>query len=116
MSDELDPGLLALFTAAREPPLDAQFNARLLLRLEAQRRHDRYRQVAMAGVALLLVAWKLPALLAWTARLADGLVGRLVVPAVHAGSTPTGISAAGWGVSLLIGALVLWRTPSLRRR
>ena len=116
MSDDLDPGLLAQFAAAREPRLNEQFIALLLLQLQGQRRRDRYWQAAMAGAVLLLAAWKLPALLAWTAHLADGLVGTLVVPAVQAGSAPTGISAAGWGLSLLVGALVLWRTPSLRRR
>jgi hypothetical protein len=116
MSEDLDSGLLARFTAVREQRLDDQFIGTLLLRLDAQRRRDRYRQAAMAGAVLLLLAWKLPALLSWTARLADGLVGTLVVPAVQASSAPAGISAAGWGVSLLVGALVLWRTSSLRRR
>ena len=116
MSDDLDPGLLARFSAAREPSPGEQFIAQLLLRLDAQRRRDRYRKAAMAGAALLLLGWKLPVLLVYTARLADDLVGTLVVPAVHAASAPAGMSAAGWGLSLLVGALVLWRTSPLRRR
>lgn len=116
MSDDLDPRLLARFTAARADLLDPQFLVTCLARLESERRRSAYRLALLCGAGLLLLAWKLPALLAFTAGLAEAMVSDIVVPTVSAVSAPPGISAAGWGISLLLGALALWRTPSLRRR
>ena len=116
MSDDLDPSLVTRFAAARETPLDAQFLVACLARLERERRRSARQLAATCGVGLLLLVWKLPALLSFSGRLADHMVAMLIVPAVQAVWAPAGLSAAGWGASLLTAAWVLWQLPARRRR
>lgn len=110
MSDEIDDRLSALFAEAREPLPSAEFMQSFLARMERARRLQNRRRVAMAAGVAILAAWFMPAVLASTAA---------VVQAIAEQSRSYGnliISPAGWGVSMLIGFLVLLRTGALRRR
>jgi hypothetical protein len=110
MSNEIDDRLLALFAEARETLPDAEFLQSFLARMERARRRQRLRRIAAVVLLGLLAAWVTPSILATTAAVAQAVgeqsrsYGALV------------ISPAGWGISMLIGFIVLLRTGALRRR
>jgi hypothetical protein len=110
MSNEIDGDLSDLFAEAHETLPSADFMQAFLARMERARRLQSIRRSALIVVLVACAAWIMPALLAATAA---------VVHAVGEQSRSYGalvISPAGWGVSMLIGFLVLRRTGALRRR
>jgi len=110
MSDEIDDRLLALFSEAHENLPSTEFMQAYLARMERVRRLQSMRRIALGLVLGVLAAWVMPSVLATTAA---------VVHALGEQSRSYGaliISPAGWGVSMLIGFLVLLRTGALRRR
>jgi hypothetical protein len=110
MSNEIDGGLSDLFAEAHETLPGADFMQAFLARMERARRLQSIRRSALIVLLVACAAWIMPSLLAATAA---------VVHAVGEQSRSYGalvISPAGWGVSMLIGLLVLRRTGALRRR
>jgi hypothetical protein len=110
MSDEIDDRLLALFAQARETLPSAEFMQSFLAGMQRARRLHSMRRIAAVVVLCILAAWLMPSVLATTAA---------VVHIAAERSQSYGaliISPAGWGVSMLIGFLVLLRTGALRRR
>jgi len=110
MSDEIDDRLLALFAEAHENLPGTEFMQSYLARMERVRRLQNMRRIALGLILVVLAAWIMPWVLATTAA---------VVHVVGEQSRSYGaliISPAGWGVSMLIGFLVLLRTGALRRR
>ena len=110
MSDEIDDRLLALFAEAHENLPGTEFMQSYLARMERVRRLQNMRRIALGLVLGVLAAWIMPWVLATTAA---------VVHVVGEQSRSYGapiISPAGWGVSMLIGFLVLLRTGALRRK
>ncbi len=110
MSIEHDDRLRTLFAEAHETLPGAEFVQLFLARMKRARRLQSGRRIAL-GLALgVLAAWVTPAVLATTAA---------VMHAVGEQSQARGdllVSPAGWGISTLIGLLVLFRTGALRRR
>jgi hypothetical protein len=110
MSNEDDDQLRALFSAAHETLPGAEFMQAFLARMEGARRLQSIRRIALVVVLVAVAAWITPSVLSATAA---------VVHAVGEQSRSYDtliISPAGWGVSMLIGFLVLLRTGALRRR
>jgi len=110
MSDEIDEQLLALFAEAHETLPSAEFMQSFLARLERARRLQNMRRIVLAVVLAILAAWILPSVLATTAAV------MLAIGEQSQSYSALIISPAGWGVSMLIGFLVLLRTGALRRR
>jgi hypothetical protein len=110
MSDEIDNRLLALFAEAHETLPSAEFMQSYLARLERARRLKSMRRIALGLVLGVLAAWIMPSVLTTTAAVAH------VVGEQTRSYGALIISPAGWGVSMLIGFLVLLRTGALRRR
>ena len=110
MSNEIDDRLLALFAEAHETLPSAKFMQAFLARMERARRLQSMRRIILGVILSVLAAWIMPSVLATTAA---------AVSAIAEHSRTYGvliISPAGWGVSMLIGFLVLLRTGALRRR
>jgi hypothetical protein len=110
MSDEIDNRLLALFAEAHETLPSAEFMQSFLSRLERARRLQSMWRIALSLVLGVLAAWFMPSVLATTASVAH------VVGEQTRSYGALIISPAGWGISMLIGFLVLIRTGALRRR
>jgi hypothetical protein len=110
MSNEIDDRLLALFAEARETLPSTEFLQSVLARMERARRRQTLLRIAMVVVLGLLAAWIMPSVLATTAAVAN------VVGEQSRSYGALIISPAGWGVSMLIGFLVLLWTGALRRR
>jgi len=110
MSDEIDDRLLALFAEAHENLPSTEFMRSYLARMERVRRLQGVRRIALGLVLGVLAAWIMPSVLTSTAVVAHmmGEQSRSYAALI--------ISPAGWGVSMLIGFLVLLRTGALRRR
>lgn len=110
MSCEIDGRLLAKFAEAQESLPSLEFMQRFLTRIERARRRRSLQRIALAVVLADLAAWIMPSVLGTTAA-AMHIVGEQ--------SRSYGalvVSPAGWGVSMLIGFLVLLRSGALRRR
>ena len=110
VSNEIDERLLVLFAEAHETLSSAEFMQSLLARMERARRRQNMRRIVLCVAIGIIAAWITPSVLATTAAM------------MHAGAEQWRrygalvISPAGWGVSMLIGFLVLLRTGALRRR
>jgi hypothetical protein len=110
MPNENDERLLALFAQAHETLPSADFMRSFLSRMEQARRRQSMWRVALLVAMIVLAAWIMPPLLSRTAALIQVFgdqsqsYGALIV------------SPAGWGVSMLIAFLVLFRSGALRRR
>jgi hypothetical protein len=103
MNEELDPKLLSLFAASREPLSDAVFLAATLSAIEHRLRlRVRYRVaavIAAIAIAVLLMPW----LLAHTSL----LFGRIFQVARHTIELAT--TPWAWLVSVPIGLLLVYR-------
>jgi high-affinity K+ transport system ATPase subunit B len=110
MSNEIDGRLLALFAEAQESLPGAEFMQSLLTRIERARRRRNLQRIALAVVLAALAACILPPVLATTAAVAQ------VVGEQSRSYGALIVSPSGWGVSMLIGFLVLFRSGALRRR
>jgi hypothetical protein len=110
MSGEIDGRLLAKFAEAQESLPSVEFMQGFLTRMQRARRRRSLQRIALAVFLAALAAWIMPSVLATTAAAMHVVgeqsrcYGALVV------------SPAGWGVSMLIGFLVLLRSGALRRR
>ena len=110
MSNEIDDRLLVLFAEAHETLPSAEFMQTFLARMELERRRQSIRRIALVVALGVLAACIMPSVLSGTAA---------VMQVVGEQSRPYGallISPVGWGVSMLIGFLVLLRTGALRRK
>jgi hypothetical protein len=110
MPNENDDRLLALFAEAHETLPSAEFMQSFLARMEQARRRHSLLRIALIVALSILAACIMPSVLSHTAALMQ-VVGEQ--------SRPYGaliISPAGWGISMLIAFLVLYRTGALRRR
>lgn len=110
MSDEIDDRLLALFAEARETLPSAEFMLSFAAKVQRARRLQSMRRIAVVVILGVLAAWLMPSVLAITAGVVHAAAER------SQSYGPLIISPAGWGVSMLIGFLVLLRTGALRRR
>jgi len=120
-ADPLDPRLLALFSmsepaplpAASVPPVPDDFVERVRRQMRRQRRIRRSGRIVLAALALCGVGLVVSRLLPWLQAAVRTL------PLAAAGSVaPLGgwlLTPAGWSVSLLLAAVVLWRSKAFRR-
>jgi hypothetical protein len=109
MSNDWDPELTRVFAIAREPLDDGPFTARLLQKIDGERRRRLWRQILAAAAVVLFVALNLRSVLDETAAAI-----RLAADAAPA-YTEWVISPWSWAGSMLIGAWVVLRTRRSRR-
>jgi hypothetical protein len=109
MSDELDPQLLASFAQAHEPLPSTEFVEAFLAKMERGRRVRTLTRISTTVVAVFAGAWIMPSVLHQTAVVVS------TIGEHTAQYAPLVISPWGWGVSMLIGLAVLFRTGALRR-
>lgn len=103
MADELDAKLVALFARAQETLSEEQFLSRVVERIERRQRRAFFERTVLILAGVVLLALAAPSILRTTA-------GAMSLLTERGDYSSLLVTPVGWAFSLLVGALVLYRS------